>query len=372
MTLPQDSNSHSQQANEPGTSRPPVDPTAVVSPPLPPPGFGWGYPPPPGSPPRRFMSVSRIVTGLVGSLLLASLMINVYLGIWFSSMMAGPSESTYVAGDRSQRIVILPVSGVINESMAGFVHDCLVALGEDKPKAIVLRINSGGGGVSASDRMWHELVQFKNETKIPIVASFGSIAASGGYYIAAPADFIMAEPTSITGSIGVIAQAFTVDQLLKKIGIQPELVTATEAYKKDMLNPMRQWTDQDRQALRWILDRAYDRFVQVVAEGRNTLSLEAVKRLATGEVYTSQQAQDNQLIDGQGYLDEAIVKATELAGLDPQAKPMVTILSAPRSLGLLSALSRTTRPSHEAIGPGQIRHWLGELATPHLEYRWIR
>ena len=370
MTLPPDSNPPSHDVKNSTQSRPPIDPSGVISPPLPPPGPGWAYPPPPA--PKRFAALGRLVTGLVGSVLLASIILNVYLGIWFSSLMAGPSESTYAMGDKSQRIVILPVNGMIDKSSAGFVHECLAALRKDLPKALVLRIDSGGGGVSASDRMWHEFVQFQKETQIPVVASFGAMAASGGYYIAASADFIMAEPTSITGSIGVIAQAFTVDKLLEKIGVQPELITATEAVKKDMLNPMRQWTDQDRQALRWILDQAYSRFVEVVAEGRDGLSLDAVKKLATGEVFTAREAEERLLIDGLGYIDAAIDKAKQLAGIDPKTKPMVTLLSPPRSLGLLGALSGSAVPRSETLKVGQVRRWIGELGTPCIEYRWIR
>ena len=307
------------------------------------------------------------------SILMASLIANVYLSLMLSGMMAGPTESTYMKGDRSQRIVILPVNGMIDASMSTFVHDCLATLYEQRPKAVILRINSGGGAVSAADRIWHELVAFQKQTEIPIVASFGSVAASGGYYIAAPTDFIVAEPTCITGSIGVIAQAFTVDQLLQKIGVQPELITATEAYKKDMLNPMREWTDRDRIALRSILDHAYLRFVQVVDEGRDQLTFDAVKQLATGEVFTADEAEENQLVDAQGYLDAAIVKAKELGGIDLQTTPQVTILAPPRSLGgLMGVLGRGALPNHNAFEPRQVRDWLGELATPRLEYRWVR
>src|SRR5690606_2688533 len=109
-------------------------------------------------------------------------------------------------------------------------------LRENKPKALILRIDSGGGTVGASDRIWNELARFRQETEIPIVASFGSIAASGGYYIAAGADHIIAEPTCITGSIGVMANVMTFDRLLDKVGVTPEVLVAQGSPEKDVAN----------------------------------------------------------------------------------------------------------------------------------------
>lgn len=359
--IPDDPNTASQ-------TRSPVDPSGVLAPP----SYGPTYypPPPPAAAPKRGGIITRVLTGLVGSLLVMSVVLNIYLGAWFASMMAGPTEATYAEGDHDNRIVVLPIKGMIDSTTANFVHDALKALRENPPKAVVLRVDSGGGGVSASDRIWHEMVQFKEEVKVPIVASFGSIAASGGYYVAAPANYIFAEPTTITGSIGVIAQAMTVQELMKKIGVTPELIIATGSTKKDMLNPMRAWTDEDREALRRILDNAYNRFVDVVAKGRTALTLDQIKQLATGEVFTADQAVQNQLIDEQGFVDAAIEKAKDLAGIGADVAPWVTVISPPRSLSLLGALS-THRPGVESINAGQIRRWANELTAPHIEYRWI-
>ncbi len=329
-------------------------------------------PPPPPVPVRSKTGglLSRVLTGVITSVLFLSIGLNFYLGAWFASSMAGPSESTYTAGDWDRRIVILPINGMIDADTAKFVHQALKNLCEDPPRAVVLRVNSGGGSVAASDRIWHDVVTFKDQTRVPVVASFGSVAASGGYYIAAPADYIIAEPSTITGSIGVIAQAFTVQELLGKIGVKPELIVSTQSTKKDMLNPVREWTPQDRQMLRSILDHAYDQFVGVVEQGRRGLDKQQVQQLATGEVYTAQQAQANQLIDAQGYLDAAIVKARELAGIGQDEEPMVTIMSPPRGLSLFGAIrSPVTDPG--SIGTPLIRRWLTDLSTPQIEYRWV-
>ncbi len=372
MSAPSDSNPPTPPDQEPPPHRPEIDPVGVLSPPLPPPRSGWSGYVPGGPPSKRTGIIGRVVTGLVSSLLLISIAMNIYLGTWFAAAMAGPSESTYTQGDKDKRVVILPISGMIDKSVASFVRHALEALREDKPRAVVLRVDSGGGSVAASDRIWHELVMFKEQAGIPIVASFGAVAASGGYYISAPADFIVAEPTTITGSIGVIAQAFTLERLLNKIGVKPELIVATGADKKDMLNPMRAWTDDDRHALRSILDQAHRRFIDIVAQGRANLNAEGVKRLATGEVYTSGQAQQNMLIDQQGYLDTAIAKAKELAGISPTEHPLVTIMSPSRSLSVWRALGTSAMPHPPAVTSGQVRQWIGELSTPHIEYRWVR
>jgi len=314
--------------------------------------------------------MGRLVTGLITSVLLFSIGLNIYLGMWFVAVMSGPTESTYLSGDDRYRIVILPIKGMIDSDTASFVHDALKSLRKNKPLAIVLRVDSGGGGVAASDRIWHDLVSYMEESQVPVVASFGTVAASGGYYVAAPSDYIIAEPSTITGSIGVIAHMFTVQELLKKIGVTPEIIVATHAVRKDMLSPMRDWTEEDRRALRVILDSSYDRFIDIVAKGRENLSPEQVKRLATGEIYTSQQALENRLIDGHGYLGTAIDKACELAGISEDIEPLVTMMSPPRSLSLLGGLSAPV--GLKSITSQGVRRWIGELGAPRIEYRWVR
>lgn len=370
MSQTPDSNTPGDDPGQPSQARPPIDPAGVIGPPPPPVGYAPPYSAAPFPPPKRGGIVGRIVTAVASSLLLLSIAMNLYLGAWFVASMSGPNELPYEPGDKKHRVVILPVKGMINSQTADFIHQALRALRKKKPKAVVLRIDSGGGGVAASDRIWHDIVTFMEQTQVPVVASFGSVAASGGYYIAAPADWIIAEPTSITGSIGVIAQGFTVGELLQKIGVKPELITATQATKKDMLNPVRDWTEEDRQAMRAILDHAYEQFVSVVARGRRGLSIEEVRALATGEVYTSNQAQENNLVDALGYLGDAIEKAKGLAGIDPDVDPQVTVMSPPRGLGLLGGVG-TTVPDPESISGQTIRRWLGELRTMRLEYRWV-
>lgn len=313
--------------------------------------------------------MSKVVTGLVSSLLILSLVANLYLGAYFVASISGPTESVYTAGDKNQRIVIIPVKGMIGDETAAFIHSALRSLKDNAPKAIVLRIDSPGGGVSASDRIWHELKKFKEQTGIPIVASYGSIAASGGYYISAMADHIMVEPTTLTGSIGVIAQAFTIEALMGKIGVTPETVVSTGSTDKDILNSFRNWTEADRTELRKILDEAYERFVTIVDEGRKTLDIDEVRKLATGKPYTAREALSNKLADSEGYLDAAIEQARTLAGVSEDAQ--VTVLSPPKSIGLLGVLGKSADPASSQITAEQLRGAISEMVMPRLEYRMI-
>ena len=321
--------------------------------------------------PRRAGVLGRVSRGLVGTLLLISLLMNFYLGAFFASAVSGPRESTYLDGDQENRIVILPIEGMIDDDTAKFVHTALTKLRDNPPKGIVLRVSSGGGGVSASDRIWHDLIAFKDEFDVPIVASFGTMAASGGYYVAAPADKILAEPTTITGSIGVIAQAFTVQDLLQKVGVQPEIIAATDATKKDLLNPMRAWTDTDRDTLRMILDDAYERFVEIVAAGRTSLTIEEVREIATGEVFTSAQALENKLVDAEGYMGDAIDAVKELAGIPSDVDPLVTKISQSTRFSWLGGMGGAI-DAPIMISAHNIRRWIGELETPRFEYRVTR
>jgi protease-4 len=303
-------------------------------------------------------------------LLVFSVLLNVYLGIFVQSAFGGPRESTYREGETEKRVAILPLEGMINDEMAGGVRERLQLLRDNPPVALVLRINSNGGAVAASDRIWDRLKRFREDTGVPIVASFGATAASGGYYVAMPSDHIIAEPTSITGSIGVIAQAFTVEELLSKVGVTPETITASEATEKDEMNPFRSWTAEDRKRLRGLLNHAYERFVEVVKKGRAEKGLkdEALEAVTTGRVFTAAEAEKRKLIDARGYLHDAIAQAAELAGLE--RRPRVTMVQNARPVGWLRLLSGRSADALSG-GPGRKpRRWLNELSSPRLLYRW--
>lgn len=353
----------------PSPGRPPVDTFGATAPPPPP-----GYPPMsyPAPPPRRGGVISKIITSVAVTVLMLSIFLNIYLGVIVASLTAGPHETVYQAGDTGHRIVILPIKGLITDDMYAFVHDSLDILRDKPPKAIVLRIDSGGGYVGASDRIWHDIEQFKLDTQgaVPIIASFSSVAASGAYYVGVTADQIVIEPTGITGSIGVIAQSFTFGGLMEKIGVQPETVTSTDSTHKGELNPLRPWTEEDRIVLRGVLDDAYEQFVDVVIEGRAQVMTELeVRELATGEIFTAKEALDLKLVDAIGYLGDAIDAAKSQAGMAANVTPHVTVMSHPRGLGLAGLLS-SKAPDPGGLNAADLRNRLIELSAPRLVYHW--
>lgn len=182
---------------------------------------------------------------------------------------------------------------------------------DPRVRAIVLRIDSPGGDVTASDEIHNAIVKVKAKDK-KVVASFGSMAASGGYYIAAAADRIVANPTSITGSIGVISVIPDVSGLLEKLGVESYIFTSGPF--KDSGTGLRPLTESDRRIWQSIIDDAYDRFVEVVAKGRG-MDTATVRALADGRILTGRQALRVKLVDQLGDLPEAIQAASELAGI---------------------------------------------------------
>lgn len=183
---------------------------------------------------------------------------------------------------------------------------------DEDVKAIVIRVNSPGGSGQASEIMWREIVLAKKEK--PVVISMGNLAASGGYYIACAADYIYAQPTTITGSIGVFGLMFSGEELLKeKVGINVEVVNTNEY--ADMGNISRQFSDQEREYMQGMVEGFYDVFITRVADGRG-MSKEEVDEIGQGRVWTGQNALEIGLIDEFGGLEEATKKAAELAELD--------------------------------------------------------
>ena len=180
-------------------------------------------------------------------------------------------------------------------------------------KAIVLRVNSPGGSVVASDEIYQQMLKGEK----PIVVSMGELAASGGYYISAPADVIMANPATLTGSIGVITQVPNLGELLEKIGV--EVVIIKSGIHKDEGSPFREMTEEEEAIWQAIIDEAYGQFVAIVTEGRD-LPEEKVREIADGRVYTGKQAMELGLVDELGNLPEAIDRAAELGGIEGEPR----------------------------------------------------
>jgi protease-4 len=194
-------------------------------------------------------------------------------------------------------------------------------------KAVVLQVESPGGSAAASQEILNELGRLKK----PIVVSMGDVVASGGYYISAKADKIVALPASLVGSIGVISEIPNLKGLFDKLGIEMEVFTAGKY--KDMFAGFRELTPEEKAIMQEITDQIYDQFVQVVVEGRG-LSEDKVRELATGQLYTGVQAKELGLVDELGGLNEAIDLAASLAGIE---KPTVEYYR-PETPSLLNAL----------------------------------
>ncbi len=204
----------------------------------------------------------------------------------------------------------------------------------DSVKAIVLRVDSPGGGITPSDEIRNQILKIRKGTNKPVIVSMGSTAASGGYYISAPANHILANETTITGSIGVITILPNFQGLMEKVGIRAEVLTSGP--NKDLGSAFAPLSDDDRQILQTVIDDAYGRFVQVVAEGRG-IEAESVRKFADGRIFTAKQAKDLKLIDGFGDLPEAIELAADLGGINGEPK-IIDYGSKGSALGLGASL----------------------------------
>jgi protease-4 len=214
-------------------------------------------------------------------------------------------------------------------------------------KGVILHVDSPGGSALASDRMHHDLVQLGREK--PLVCCMANVAASGGYYVAAPAKVIVAQPTTVTGSIGVVAVRASLDPLLDKLGIVRERVE--KGARASLLAPMGSLDDDERAAIARELEATYQSFVGVVAEGRQ-LSPDTVEKLARGRVYTGADAHASKLVDVLGGFDVAVAELRKLLPKDLQNRAEVTLMTTPPKP--VHALD----PPALALLPAEWRTWL--------------
>jgi len=214
------------------------------------------------------------------------------------------------------RIALVRVEGVILDSQSTVTE--LKRFGDNPSiKAIVLRIDSPGGGVVPSQEIYDAVQRVRNKNSKAVIASMGTVAASGGYYIAAATDRIMANPGTLTGSIGVIMETANVEGLLKKIGVEGIVVKSGKF--KDVGSPLRKMSDEERALLQSVMDDVHKQFIDAVAEGR-AMEVSAVQALADGRIFTGRQAKDAKLVDELGNLDDAIQLAADLAGIEGEPK----------------------------------------------------
>jgi len=208
-----------------------------------------------------------------------------------------------------EKVAVVQVTGMIVdaestiEELKDYSKDASV-------KAIVLRINSPGGAVAPAQEIYNEILKVKEKKKV--IASMGAVAASGGYYIAAPADRIVANAGTLTGSIGVIMELPNVSGLMEKIGIQTQVIKSGR--HKDLASVFKSLTPQEREILQAVLDDVHDQFIEAVSEARN-MKFEDIKKLADGRIFTGKKALELGLIDELGSMEDAIMIAGKLSGI---------------------------------------------------------
>jgi protease IV len=274
-----------------------------------------------------------VTLAFVGAAFVAGILFGVVAVLAPGGSAGLPLESELRLGNRgpgntSERIAIIGVEGGIDERTSAEVERAVGHVLDDPSfKAVVLRVDSPGGAVSPSDRIWREIERLK-AAGLPVVASYGGMAASGGVYVSCGADHIVCEPTATTGSVGVIASVLTFGDLMDKVGVQPETIVATGSPRKDDANDIyRSWDEGDKAVVQGLLDRSYATFVDRVMAGRGTKvgDPEVLRAALDGRVFGAEEAKAVGLVDTIGYLDDAIGVAEGLAGLAPASASVVRL-----------------------------------------------
>lgn len=316
-------------------------------------------------------------TKLFGLLLLCSVFLCGCGGLKINVGCGGaedPLKEYVVQGKEEDKILMIPIRGFISDSpkrhflgeRPGVVQEVVARLRkaeeDENVRALILEIDSAGGSTTAGDILYHEIMAFKDRKRVKIVAVFLDIAASGGYYVALPADLIIAHPTSITGSIGVVIITPKVAGLMDKIGVAVDVNKSGK--EKDMGSPFRASTPEERRIFQEITDKMARRFLDLTARHRR-LNERTVESLSSARIYLSDEALRLGLVDRIGYMDDAVSAAKELAGLSQNAKVVVyrrtkyandnlynTSLSCQQALGLSVPDGAAT------FGPGFHYLWL--------------
>lgn len=275
------------------------------------------------------------------------------------------------------KIAIIDVDGVLaNKARAGFMHagenpvslfiEKLDKAAADRSvKAVVLRLDSPGGTVAASDIMYHSLREFKRKTAKPVIACVLSTGCSGAYYLACGGDGIVAQPSSVTGNIGTVFQTISVAGTMEKIGVKA--VTIKSGELKDLASPLHDLSDEERKVLEGIVQDFSEQFLSVVREGRKGIDKQKLLELADGRVFTAEQALQEGLIDKIGYLSDGVEWAKEMAGV---RKARVVIYHRP--LSYTPNAYGVATSSARGLGPlinVELPDWLTS-SEPQFLYLW--
>ena len=246
-----------------------------------------------------------------------------------------PFKEELISGNSfaANKIVVVSIDGIIlnktsNGASATYITKIFDQLAKDHGvKAVILRINSPGGEVVASDIIYNKILAYKKKTGNPVITCMESVAASGGFYIAMASDYIVANRLTLTGSIGVIMQSYNYTELLKKIGVSAE--TYKSAPLKDILNGARPRTQIERDVIQLLIDETYGEFLKIVATSRN-MSVADLKKTTAGDsrILSGKQAFDLKLVDQLGFFEDAVSVAVKKAGLSPRSYKLVKVKKA--------------------------------------------
>ena len=238
-----------------------------------------------------------------------------------------PLREETVEGEGKAKILLMDVSGVLADETGSVVlgtppprvpivarvrEELQKAEDDDEVRALIVRINSPGGTITASDLIYREIEVFKTRRKVPVITIMMDVAASGGYYAALAGDTIMALPTTVTGSIGVVMLTVNAQGLMEKIGVAPLAIKS--GAMKDAGSPFRPLTEQERAVFQSVIDQMYARFVSLIVRSRK-MPEDKVRAAADGRIYTAEQAKALGLVDQIGYMDDAVAAARKAAGV---------------------------------------------------------
>jgi len=325
--------------------------------------------------------------GIAVALLFFSMIVNIASSVMFKDESTGGVfnnlfetdegfvEEVIEDGDSLNKVVVLSVEGTILAdstsslfSSAGYDHESFMqqldyAAEDDTVSGIVITVNTPGGGVVESRQIYDKIQQIKKDTEKPIYISMGGMAASGGYYISAPADKIFALEETWTGSLGVIMSSINYSKLLENIGV--ESVTIKSGEYKDIMSASRDMTEEEMAIMQSLNDNAFNRFVQVIAEGRG-MTEEEVRKIADGRIYDGIQAKEIGLIDEFGYLEDVIAAMrTDLGIKNAQVVRYSALVDFNFSQFLSATVQKFSGESSELTG---VLQTLTQTNSPRLMY----
>ncbi len=337
------------------------------------------YPPPP---PRKSMmsGFARMVfTTLASLILLGSIALNVYLLAFVAATTGSDIDRTVIAeGNAASTIAIIPIEGMIlDKTVETFEKMIQQATDEADIKAVVLEIDTPGGSVTASDEIYHRIRRFREETGKPVIVSMQSLATSGGYYIACAADSVFAQPTTMTGNIGVMMPRFDLSKFANRYGIEDNSLHSTGSEFKTAGSMWKQETPAERAYIQGLIDDAFVQFKAVLRDGRGEKLMpnsqqsidEKIDRIANGKVYMASDALKLGLIDAIGYRHDALSSVQQNHNL---AGGQIIRLDKPASLfdGLSAKSGIGTAAAGDALNLRIDPALIEELTRPRLMYLW--